>query len=97
MAGHYAILNTVSENYARELRETDSDSLTGWLGHELLRRNVILEGVTNGIDPNFFCSAAIAGDNPELLFYPGRRTMTLAGKKRCKEMLLGIIDAWGLF
>ena len=91
VAGHYAILNTVSENYARELRETDSDSMTGWLGHELLRRNVILEGVTNGIDPEFFNSGAIAGDNAELLFYPGKQEDTLAGKKRCKEMLLGIL------
>ncbi len=89
VAGNYAILNTVSENYARELRETDSDSLTGWLGHELLRRNVVLEGVTNGIDPDFFCSRAIAGDNPELLFFPGKEEDNLAGKKRCKAMLLG--------
>jgi len=96
VAGHYAILNTVSENYARELRETDSDSMTGWLGHVLLRRNVILEGVTNGIDPEFFNSGAIAGDNPELLFYPGRQEDTLAGKKRCKEMLLGILHNGGV-
>lgn len=88
VAGQYAIINTVSENYARELRETDNDALTGWLGHELLRRDVVLEGVTNGIDPDFFCSSAIAGDNPELLFYPGRKEDDLAGKKRCKEDLL---------
>ncbi len=97
VAGHYAILNTVSENYARELRETDSDSLTGWLGHELLRRNVVLEGVTNGIDPDFFSSEAIAGDNPELLFYPGKEEDTLLGKKRCKEMLLGILKHGAVF
>jgi starch synthase len=96
VAGHYAILNTVSENYARELRETDSDSMTGWLGHELLRRNVILEGVTNGIDPEFFNSGAIAGDKAELLFYPGKQEDTLAGKKRCKEMLLSILHNGGV-
>ena len=50
----YAVVNTVSENYARELQETASDELTGWLGHELKRRNIILQGVTNGIDPAFF-------------------------------------------
>ncbi len=97
VAGHYAILNTVSENYARELRETDSDSLTGWLGHELLRRNVVLEGVTNGIDPEFFCSAAIAGDKSELLFYPGKEEDTLAGKKCCKEMLLALLQPGATF
>ena len=34
-AGRYAVLNTVSENYARELQETADDHLTGWLGHRL--------------------------------------------------------------
>ena len=92
VAGHYAILNTVSENYARELRETESDNLTGWLGHELLRRNVVLEGVTNGIDPKFFCSEAVAKGNPELVFYPGREGDTLIGKKHCKELLLGLLQ-----
>jgi len=50
----YALMNTVSENYARELRETIDDHLTGWLGHTLLERNIMLEGVTNGIDPEAF-------------------------------------------
>jgi len=53
-ASPYALLNTVSENYARELRETDADRLTGWLGHRLLARGVFLEGITNGIDPEDF-------------------------------------------
>lgn len=88
VAGQYAIINTVSENYARELRETDSDRLTGWLGHELMRRNVVLEGVTNGIDPNFFCSKAIAGKDGKLLFFPGKEEDDLAGKKHCKAKLL---------
>ena len=43
-ASSYSVVNTVSENYARELRETDDDSLTGWLGHRLLERGVVLEG-----------------------------------------------------
>ncbi len=53
-ASAYAVLNTVSENYARELRETDDDRLTGWLGHALLKRGLALQGVTNGIDPADF-------------------------------------------
>ena len=44
----------VSENYGRELQETDDDSRTGWLGHELLKRGVKLAGVTNGISPEDF-------------------------------------------
>jgi starch synthase len=53
-ASAYAVMNTVSENYARELRETDDDLLTGGLGHTLQDRGVLLQGVTNGIDPADF-------------------------------------------
>lgn len=53
-ASHYCILNTVSENYARELRETDEDELTGWLGHFLMSRGIKIEGITNGINPADF-------------------------------------------
>ena len=53
-ASSYAVMNTVSENYARELRETKDDELTGWLGHILLSRGIKLEGVTNGIAPADF-------------------------------------------
>ena len=53
-ASSYAVLNTVSENYARELRETDDDLLTGGLGHTLQDRGLALQGVTNGIDPADF-------------------------------------------
>ena len=88
VAGHYAVLNTVSENYARELQETESDELTGWLGHELKKRNVILEGVTNGIEPSFFKPSSIAGADPEMLFDPGKSGDDLSGKKRCKSAFL---------
>ncbi|MEJ2691415.1 MAG: glycogen/starch synthase [Deltaproteobacteria bacterium] len=53
-AADYAVLNTVSENYAYELQETVQDSLTGWLGHKLLARGVRLRGITNGINPTDF-------------------------------------------
>ncbi len=53
-AANYATLNTVSENYARELQETDLDTLTGWLGHTLKERGVVLHGITNGIDPDAY-------------------------------------------
>lgn len=87
VAGSYAIVNTVSENYARELQETDNDRLTGGLGHELLQREVILEGITNGIEPNLFTAAAIAGGDRSMLFDPGNGEDDLAGKIRCKEVL----------
>jgi starch synthase len=47
-------VNTVSENYARELQHTAQDALTGWLGHALLSQGVELVGITNGVDPQGF-------------------------------------------
>jgi len=95
VAGHYAVMNTVSENYAKELQETESDALTGWLGHELKKRNVILEGVTNGIDPDFFSSSAVAGGDPALLFDPADSADDLLGKVHCKAALLAEITEGG--
>ena len=91
VAGSYAVLNTVSENYARELLETESDMLTGGLGHELKKRNVVLLGVTNGIEPNAFSSSVIAGGDPDLLFDPGNKEDNLLGKIRCKSAFLAEI------
>ncbi|MDP3479055.1 MAG: glycogen/starch synthase [Desulfoprunum sp.] len=87
-AGRFAVMNTVSENYARELQQTEDDSLTGWLGHELARRGVILEGVTNGINPADFNPV-----EPEMAgiaegFDPADSTDILKGKKKCKQTLL---------
>ena len=53
-ASPYAVINTVSENYAKELREKDDDALTGWLGHRLMTRGIKLEGITNGFNPEDF-------------------------------------------
>ena len=85
-ASTYAVMNTVSENYARELRETDDDALTGWLGHLLLSRGVRLEGVTNGIDPGDFDPT-----RPEVLGLPAGfdpLQSDLAGKRKCREHLV---------
>ncbi len=53
-AADYAVLNTVSENYGRELQQTAEDARTGWLGHALKARSIELRGITNGIDPATF-------------------------------------------
>jgi len=53
-AASYSLLNTVSENYARELQETLDDVATGWLGHRLMAKGIKLAGITNGIDPADF-------------------------------------------
>lgn len=92
-ASSYAIINTVSENYARELRETTDDELTGWLGHRLMTQNIVLEGVTNGIDPNDFDLK-----NPKKLglptgFQPGNPASGKStGKAKCKKDLITAIN-----
>jgi starch synthase len=87
-----AVLNTVSENYARELRETSDDLLTGWLGHTLLERNVKLEGVTNGIDPDLF-SAKYPEKTGVAAAFDLLKDGKLTGKKRCKEALLQLVNS----
>jgi len=85
-ASTYAVMNTVSENYARELRETDDDELTGWLGHELGKRGVILQGVTNGIDPATFDTRKPKPLGLAAAYDPA--TGDLAGKRQCRRDLL---------
>jgi starch synthase len=87
-AGRYALLNTVSENYARELQESTEDRFTGWLGHILAERGVVLSGITNGIDPADFNPAEPEKAGIVAAFDPGDPTDGLVGKKRCKEDLL---------
>jgi starch synthase len=83
----YAIMNTVSENYARELRETIDDHLTGWLGHTLLENGVYLEGVTNGIDPASFSAMDHEKTHIAASFDP-LGGGDLSGKAHCKASLL---------
>ena len=87
-ASRYALLNTVSENYARELQETDDDRITGWLGHLLADRGVVIEGVTNGIDPADFNPSDPQRAGIAAAFDPADPGDALAGKKRCKAALL---------
>ena len=82
----FAVLNTVSENYARELRESDDDHLTGWLGHTLLDSGIVLEGVTNGIDPETFSARDPLKTHIAAGFDP-LGTEALDGKKECKVSL----------
>ena len=85
-ASGYAVMNTVSENYARELQETEEDARTGWLGHYLLARRVRLAGVTNGINPDDFNPEQAPRLGLAAPFNP--RTGDLAGKRLCKEDVL---------
>lgn len=91
-AAPHAVLNTVSEQYARELQETDEDARTGWLGHALRLRGITLAGVTNGINPADFNAArgkTLLGLAAGFDIARGR----LAGKRTCKESLLTSLGA----
>ncbi len=88
-ASKYSVMNTVSENYARELRETDDDSLTGWLGHRLLARGVVLKGVTNGISPEAFDPGKPKALGLAAAFSP--REGLLDGKKKCRETFIKML------
>jgi starch synthase len=85
----YVVMNTVSENYARELRETADDEMTGWLGHTLARRGVILQGVTNGINPEDFNPEDAQKQGIAASFSPGKGDM--AGKRQCRRELVNMI------
>ncbi|MGI6638453.1 MAG: glycogen synthase [Desulfobulbus sp.] len=85
-ASGYALLNTVSENYALELQHSPEDSRTGWLGHTLLARGISLAGITNGIDPQAF-----EPSRPQTLGLShgfNIRTRELEGKRACKQAML---------
>jgi starch synthase len=86
-AARYAVMNTVSEQYARELQETDDDRLTDWLGHTLQDLGVKLAGVTNGIDPAEFDPADAGKSGIDAPFNP-LADGALPGKRACKEILL---------
>ncbi len=92
-AAGYAVLNTVSENYGRELQQTPDDARTGWLGHTLLEQGVSLAGITNGIDP-----AAFDPTRPERLGLAAGYDVwngDMVGKGRCKAALLAQIASNG--
>ncbi|MEW6289023.1 MAG: glycogen/starch synthase [Thermodesulfobacteriota bacterium] len=85
----YVVMNTVSENYARELRETADDEMTGWLGHTLASRGVMLQGVTNGINPEDFNPEDAEKQGIAASYSPGKGD--LAGKRECRRELVNMI------
>ena len=86
VAAGYAQINTVSEQYARELQETDEDARTGWLGHELRKKGVDLAGITNGVNPEDFNPAQ--GRKKGLIADFNLEKGEVHGKKSCKEEML---------
>ena len=87
----YAPVNTVSENYARELQETELDALTGWLGHALKDRGIKLEGITNGIDVSGFDPRHGEALGIPCSFDPF--SGDFSRKVECKKALLNLLSA----
>ena len=88
-ASTFAVLNTVSENYARELRETDEDVMTGWLGHRLMARGIRLEGITNGFNPADYDTTKPKQLGLQASYDPAKRDLT--GKKICRQKLIQVL------
>ncbi len=86
-AAPYAEFNTVSENYARELQESDDDQQTGFLGHLLLEQGVRLAGITNGIDPSEYDPRTPEYSGIAAAFDPAAAG-PLTGKLLCRRALL---------
>ncbi len=90
-AGGYAAISTVSENYARELQESDHDYLTGWLGHRLRERGVVITGITNGIDPTDYDPRYPEQTGIAAAYDLRDETDDLTGKRMCKRALLDVV------
>ncbi len=91
LAASYARLNTVSEQYARELLDEKDKERGAGLGKALRDRGLRLDGITNGVDP-----APYDPRHPErtgLPFAFDPLTGDLAGKGRCREALGARLDA----
>jgi starch synthase len=86
VASSHALLNTVSENYARELMETDDDRLTGWLGHRLGSRGFDILGITNGINPASFDTSK--ADLLGIAASYSTSNSDFAGKRICRKQLI---------
>lgn len=82
-ASSYGPMNTVSENYARELRETLDDESTGWLGHRLMAKGIKLAGITNGIEPADFSPIS-------------PRKTGHSGKRACRNELITALSSHAL-
>ncbi len=84
LAGFYASLVTVSEQYAQELLAEKGDELSGGLGRALRERGIPLRGITNGVDPSPWDPRTAAAGLPKG-FDPS--TGDLAGKRECRRVL----------
>ena len=85
LAGSYAVLNTVSEQYARELMEEKDKERGAGLGRALRERGIRLHGITNGVDLAPYDPRFPGQTGLPFSFDPA--TGDLDGKRRCRELL----------
>jgi starch synthase len=86
LAGSYARMTTVSEQYADELLGEKEGEVSGGLGRTFSERGIKVTGITNGVDPVPFDPRFPAASGLPFRFDPS--TGDLDGKKRCKKTLL---------
>lgn len=82
----YCPVNTVSEEYAREILSGELDALTGGLGREYRRRGFNLQGITNGINPQGFDPRFPEQTGLPYAFDP--LNGDLRGKRLCRDAFL---------
>lgn len=93
LAGSYARLVTVSEQYAAELLAQGGEELSGGLGSALVRKGIGLSGITNGIDPGPWDPRTPERPGIPAGFDP--RSPQPEGKRKCRRELarqLGAAD-----
>jgi starch synthase len=86
VASRYAVLTTVSENYAKELLETDDVSFSGGLGRALRERSIVLHGITNGITLSYLDPRTPAFSGLPAGYDPS--SDDLSGKAVCRRIFL---------
>ena len=85
LAGSYALLSTVSEQYARELLAEKEGEMSGGLGRACHDRGIPIVGITNGIDPTPWDPRNPGQSGLPFRFDPS--TGDLEGKRKCRQAL----------
>ncbi|MFI5368040.1 MAG: glycogen synthase [Spirochaetia bacterium] len=85
LAGSYAPLVTVSEQYALELLDERDQEMSGGLGRALREKGIPLDGITNGVDPGPWDPRHPEKTGLRYRFDP--LNGDLEGKKACRKEL----------
>jgi starch synthase len=85
LAAPHAVMNTVSEQYARELLQERDRERGGGLGRALREGGFALAGVTNGVDPSAYDPRSPESSGLPARFDPSRGD--LEGRQLCRHAL----------